>query len=940
MAAGGGSATVEFRLLGRVEARLAGEPIDLGYAQLRSVLALLLVEANHVVAADRLIDRVWSDRRLPRRPRGALQHSVALLRAALAPVPGFSITWRHPGYQLTTDPGTVDLHRFDRLLADARTAGDSPRAAALLDEALRLWHGEPFAGSDVPWLAEFRATLVQRRRAAELDLADIRLRQGKHAELLPGLAERARDEPLDERLAGQLMLALYRTGRAADALEHYRRVRERLAGELGTDPGPALRRLHQRILTTDPALAVGRSPAVPVPRQLPAAPRSFTGRAAELADVTATLTEPGSAGVPLVVVNGPGGIGKTWLALHWAHEHAASFPDGQLYVNLRGFDPGGEPVPPATALRGFLDALGVAAEATPPEWEAQLGLYRSVLAGKRMLIVLDNARTTGQVVPLLPGSPACVVLVTSRHRLDGLVTAHGARSLALDVLTGAEARQLLTGHLGRHGVTADPGAVAELLGHCAGLPLAIGIVAARAGRHPGFPLAALAAELRDETGRLAALDTADADVNLRAVLSWSYHALSGEAAAAFGLLGLAAGPDIGVPAAACLLAKPAAGTLGLLRELEQASLVQQHVPGRFRMHDLIRLDAAQRAEADLPAAVRTAALRRLTDFYLHTAHAGDRLLQPLLPPIRLGEPHPGCQVLALADQPSALAWFAAEQHNLLAVQRLAAAQGRPVVRWQLAWLQTTFLYRQGRFEAALAAWKSGQEAANELDDPAVHTGTHQLLGAIFAELGRHAEARRHLALAERSGDLAGQAYTHHALGWSWSLRGADDRALEHAGEALRLYRALGMPAGVTRELTVSGWYLARLGDFTEARVNTEAALESARRHGYREDEGLATGILGFITQHTGPPRHALALYRDAVALLREVGNTYYEGTVLDFTGATHLALGETECARRSWQRALELYRVQQRTADADRVRRHLAGLEPRDLRLVVGRPTG
>ena len=917
--------TVEFRLLGQVEVRLDGEPIDVGYAQLKAVLALLLVEVNHIVAVDRLVDRVWSDRRLPQRPRGAIQHSITLLRAALAPVPGFAITWQQTGYQLTAEPGSVDLHRFHRLIADARTAGDDPRAVALFGEALELWRGEPFAGLDIPWLTECRTSLFRQRQAAELELTDIRLRRGDHAELLPGLAERTRDDPLDERLAAQLMLALYRNGRAAHALEHYQRFRTRLAEETGTDPGPPLRRLHHRILATDPALTVPSPTTAPVPRQLPAAPRSFTGRAAALADVTATLTQRGRA-VPLAVVTGSGGIGKTWLSLHWAHEHAEAFPDGQLYVNLRGFDPGSEPLPAATALRGFLDALGVAVEATPPEWEAQIGLYRSVVAGKRLLIVLDNARATDQIVPLLPGSPTCAVLVTSRHRLDGLVTSHGARTVALDVLTGTEARQLLVGHLHRHRIAAEPDAVTELLGYCAGLPLAIGIVAARAGHHPGFPLAALAAELRDQAGRLAALDTADADVNLRAVLSWSYRALSPEAATAFGLLGLAASPDISLPAAASLLARPATGTLGLLRELEHASLVQQYDPGRIRMHDLVRLAAAQHAEQDLPEPVRTAALRRLADFYLHTAHAGDRLLQPLLPPIRLAEPHTGCQVVTLADQAAALAWFTAEHPNLLALQRLAAARGWAAVGWQLAWLQTTFLYRRGRFHAALDAWKAGQEAAKELDDPAVHAGTHQLLGAIFTELGQHTEAGHHLALAERSGDLPAQAYTHHALGWSWSLRGADRRALEHATESLRLYRALGLPAGETRELTVSGWYRARLGDFAEAGAHAEAALVLARRHGFREDEGLATGILGFLAQHTGRYRDAVNHYRDAAGVLLEAGNTYFEGTVLEFAGQTHLALDEPEAAHRTWQEALELYRVQARTADADRVRGYLADL--------------
>ncbi|QWF78973.1 AfsR/SARP family transcriptional regulator [Amycolatopsis sp. CA-230715] len=924
---------VEFCLLGNIEARLDGESINVGYAQLRSILALLLIDVNRIVAVDRLVDRVWGSRRLPRRPRAAVQHGVTQLRNALAPVPGVAIMWQDNGYRITAEPETVDLHRFQQLIARAHTTRDDRRVAALFDEALRLWRGEPFAGLDTPWLTACRATLAHQRHAAQLDLTDVLLRQGKHAELLPGLFDRAGAEPLDERLAGQLMLALYRAGQAARALDHYERIRRRLADELGTDPSPPLRRLHHRILAADPGLSActTASPVsrVPLPRHLPAAPRLFTGRCDDLAHLTASLTETGNA-VPLAVISGAGGIGKTWLALHWAHQHLDRFPDGQLYVNLRGFDPSGEPMPTVTALRGFLDALGIAIEELPREWDAQIGLYRSVVADKRMVIVLDNARDTDQIAPLLPGSPACTVLVTSRNRLDGLVTGHGARSLTLDVLTENESRQLLARHFHWNRIAADPDAMAELLGYCAGLPLAVSVVAAHASHHPQFPLAVLAAQLRDQSGRLAALDTADASASLRAVLSWSYHALSAEAATAYGLVSLACGPDISLPAAASLLALPTTSTLTILRELEHASLVQQHDPGRFRMHDLIRLYAAQRAERDLPEPVRSRALRRLVDFYLHTAFTGDRLLQPLLPPIQLPEPRDGYQPHHLEDQQTALAWFTTEHLNLLAAQRLTSAQGWAAASWQLAWLLTTFLYRQGRFHAALATWQAGQEAANELDDPSLHAGTHQLLGAIFAELGRYPEALHHLTLAEQRDDLPAQAYTHHTLGWSWSLRGDDRRALEHAARALGLYRTLGMPAGETRELTVTGWYRARLGDFAEARTQTETALALARHHQLREDEGLAIAILGFIAQHTGRHRDAVTCFHEARSVLHEAGNTYYEGTVLDAQGETYLALGESESARGAWEQALELFHVQGRANDADRVRQHLSGLGEAD----------
>jgi DNA-binding SARP family transcriptional activator len=929
---------LRFRLLGSVEARFGEKLISIGHAKLRAVLAVLLIDANRVVGIDQLVDRVWGDHRLPQRPRGAVQYCVTMLRKALAPVPEVTITWESSGYQINTKQTAVDLHLFEQLVRRARHAEDDREAEALLERALRLWQGEPFTGLDTPWLATYRATLGLRRHAAQLDLTDIQLRQGKHATVLPELTTRAELEPLDERLAGQLMLALHGSGRSAEALDHYRRLRHRLAEELGTDPCQALALLHQRILAADPGLvaATGTASApvagVPVPRQLPARPRLFAGRTAALAHLTAVTNERTRAGDPVVLtVIGSGGIGKSWLALQWAHEQLDLFPDGQLHVNLRGFDPRSEPLRPATVVRGFLDALGISAESVPADQEAQVGLYRSAVAGKRMLIVLDNVRDTDQITPLLPGSLGCVVLATSRHRLDGLVAAHGADTLRLDLLDDTEAEEVLGRHLRGHHAGAEPEAVAELLGYCGGLPLALSIVAARALQHPGFPLSALAAELRDETGRLTALDTGDTCANLGVVLSWSYHALPAPAAVAFGLIGLAPGADIGVPAAVNLLGQPVSTARTLLRQLENAHLVEQFSPGRFRLHDLVRLYAGEQARRDIPEPIRELAMHRLVDFYLHTAHAGDRLLQPLIQPIKLTEPRAGTVPLALSGQEVALTWFATERANLLATQRLATGNGWALRGWQLAWLMTTFLYRQGHFHDALAVWEIGRAAAQDQDDPALYSGTHQLLGAIFAELGRHDEALHHLDLAERSSDLAGEAYTHHALGWSWSLRGDDRRALRHATRALRLYRALGFPAGETRELTVIAWYQARLGDYAGATAHCTAALRLAAVHQLREDEGLATAIMGFITQHTGFPARAVALYRTALIILRQAGNTYYEATVLDLLGETHQALGDLPAARDAWHRALHRCRILGRASDADRIAGHLAALPSNDV---------
>ena len=903
---------VRFRLLGDVEAHVRDQPIAIGYAQLRCVLAVLLVEANHAVSVDQLVDRVWGDRRLPRHPRAAVQHSITLLRTALTPAAEVTIARKSAGYQLTVDPDVVDLHRFHRLVEEGRAADDDSRAAALLDQALDLWHGEPFAGLATAWLDATRATLVHHRHAARLDLVDVRLRLGQHAALLPDLSAWTAANPLDERLAGQFMVALYRSGRPADALEHYRRVRGRLADDLGTDPGPPLRRLHEQVLATDPALAAPVARSV-VPHQLPARPRLFTGRTRELAHLDAAL------GRETVAIGGIGGIGKTWLALHWAHRNLDRFPDGQLHVDLRGFDPTGKPMPTATAIRGFLDALGVAS--VPADPDAQVGLYRSLVADKRMLVFLDNAADSAQVAPLLPGSPTCTVLITSRGRLSGLVAAHGTRSLDLDRLPDHEAHQVLVRHLGADRPAAEPAVTAELLARCAGLPLAIGIVAARATMHPTFPLSVLAGELREHV--LDALDTGDDLVSLRAVFSWSCQALSADAAGMFDALGLSPGADIDLHAVASLTALPTTRARALLRELEQAHLVDQHVPGRYRMHDLVRRYAAERAQ---PSA-ESPALRRLTDFAVHTAFAAERVLDPLREPIRIGDPGTGCVPRGFDDETTAMEWLTTEFPNLLAVQKLAARHGWHTSVWHLAWALDTFFRRRGNYRDAVAVWRTAVASADQTDDGAAQTLARRRLGNACAATGLHAEALRHLhdalAVSERTDDTCGQAHAHHLLAGLWEERGDDRRALDHATPALRLFQSLDLPVWEAWAHTQVSWHQAQLGHYRQARPHGEAALALARRHRDRELEATTLDGLGYIAHHTGRRAEALDFYLQALALLRDLNHDYHEAETLERVGHTHHALGHHEHAGTAWQQAFDLYQAQQRPDDADRVRQRL-----------------
>jgi DNA-binding SARP family transcriptional activator/tetratricopeptide (TPR) repeat protein len=926
--------TAEFRLLGNIEVRAGGRLIDAGHARRVSVLAVLLAEANHVVPADQLIDRVWGGQRLPVNPAGALQTYVSLLRRALAGE--IAIVRQAIGYKAVADAESVDLHRFGSLLAQARAAGAESRAAALFSEALGLWRGEPFAGLDTPWINAARDALVMRRNAAQLDLTDIQLRRGQHAVLLPELAIRAASHSLDERVARQLMLALYRSGRQADALEHYERISRQLADELGADPGPPLRQLHQQMLTADPALDVPeRSAALvsagpAIPRQLPAPPRLFVGRARELDRLAANLDEQGeSGGSPVIsVISGTGGVGKTWLALHWAHRHLGRFPDGQLWADLRGFAPSGEPVPTELALRGFLDALGADPAVVPADPHAQAALYRSLVAGKRMLMVLDNARDSSQVIPLLPGTPGCAVLITSRRQLTGLITGHGARTLSLDLLPEADARDLLASYVGSGRLTAEPEAVAGLLACCAGLPLAISVIAAQAAAHPGFPLAVLAGELRDAATRLTVLETGDQAASVRTVLACSYQALDPQAAVVLGLLALAPGPDISLTAAASLAMLPAGQARAILRDLETASLVQEHGPGRYRIHDLVRLYAAERASRDQPDDDRAAALRRLADFYLHAAYDGDRLLAPARTPLSLDEPAAGCLRLSPSDMAGALAWFDEEHACLLAAQRLAADLGWHRSTWQLAWTLNTYHQRRGLARDQLATWRLALPSAQRLDDRPAQLLAHRWIGNACIKTGDGTGALAHLqralALATASGDVTDQALGHHHLARAWEGQGDERRALTHAEHALRLMETVGNPVLKAQALNAVGWYHACLSNYAEARTACHAALELHREHGYLDGQGATLDSLGYIAHHTHHHTEAVSYYRQALAVMRERGNAYHEADILDHIAKVYLALHQYDRARDTWEQALALYQCQQRLADAQNVMRQLS----------------
>jgi len=917
----------QFCLLGPLVVCAGGVTLPALPGKHRVLLAALLVNANSVVPLDRLAEALWGENP-PASARGTLRDYVKELRKELA-VTGHSwIATRPGGYIIQVGPGELDVLAFEELRGEAMQAasgGAWVRAADRWRAAEKLWRGEPLA--DVP-SEVLRATEVPRLAEMHLHAAESRieadLRLGRHADVIADLRQLAATHPLRERVHAMLMLALYRDSQQAAALTVFRDAREVLVEELGTEPGAELRRLHQRILAADPALdlpawehggrtapetAAGQPAAAMTPRQLPAPVSHFTGRAAELDALSGMLTDADAGRVVVIsALAGTAGVGKTALAIHWAHQVAGRFSDGQLYVNLRGYDPG-QQMAAADALAGFLTALGVRGQDIPGDLEERARLYRSRLAGRRLLVVVDNARDGEHVRPLLPGDPGCVAVVTSRDALAGLVAADGARRLDLDVLPLAEAVVLLRSLIGQR-ADEDPAAVTALAELCARLPLALRIIAELAATRRTTPLAELAAEL--EAGRLDCLDAGEDRADVRAVFSWSYRQLPDAVAGAFALIGLHPGADLDVHACAALTGTTTGQARRVLTRLHRASLIQAAGPGRYCQHDLLRAYAREQAAARDAAGWCRRALTRLFDYYLSAASAAMDILFPAEAHQRPGVTATAAVLPEMSGQAGAQEWLGRERSNLVAVVVHCADHGWPRHATGMSAMLFRDLITGSHLSEAITIYRHALRAARSSGDLAAEARALSGIGSVAVEKGQfHDGADRFRAALERyrrCGDRAGQGRVLHNLGVTEHQMHSYRSAVGYYREATEAFEDAGDSLGVAGALCGLSGVETELGWLDQAAEHLQRVIQVFRDEGDHVREAEALSRMGELNLRRGQPTQAAAFFGQGLAAYQAIGLSGGMATELRLLGDVSLRQGECAQAIGYFRQALALFR--------------------------------
>ncbi|MGW1769568.1 BTAD domain-containing putative transcriptional regulator [Streptomyces sp. NPDC002073] len=908
-----GAAGARFAVLGTVRAWHGSEPLASGSPQQRALLAALLLRDGRTATAPELIDGIWGEDP-PSQALAAIRTYASRLRKILAP--GVLVS-DAGGYAIRTTPAALDLGVARELAAEAdraRTKGNPAQARTLLNRALDLWDGEPLAGVPGPYadtertrLAEWHLQLLETRLDLDLDL-------GSHAEAVSELTALTAAHPLRERLRELLMLALYRSGRQAEALAVYADTRRLLDEELGVDPRPELAELQQRILRADAELAATpASSAAPVlrrPAQLPATVPDFTGRSAFVAELTGILTADGADGQVMAVsaLAGIGGVGKTTLAVHVAHAARPHFPDGQLYVDLQGTGP--NCMEPEAVLGGFLRALGIPAHAIPDSQAERSALYRSTLDGRQVLVLLDNARDAAQVRPLLPGTAGCAALVTSRVRMAGLA---GAHLVDLDVMSPDEALQLFTRIVGEERVQAERQAALAVVGACGFLPLAIRIAASRLAARRTWTVSVLADKLADERRRLDELQAGDLAV--KATFELGYGQLEPAQARAFRLLGLADGPDISLSAAAAVLDLPVHDAEDLLEALVDCSLLESAAPGRYRFHDLVRLYARACAERDeQPPAERDAALSRLLDFYLATAagvyaleRPGDRLVAHLAP-----TRYPG---LVLRDRHAAMDWLYTEANPLLACVRQAAARtDLPVSVLRravdLLWAAKDLLEsgaNSRQYESAALALRDAALAAR---DPHAEGRVRTTLTNVHLVAGRFAaaddEARQATALARAAGDPLPGCWSPNDRGIIALYEGRHAEGERYLREAIANFHADGNNVGEASALCNLSRIEAALGRLPSAIELVERGIAIYDRMGLTLRLANGRYALGTVLTQAGRLKEAQAQLLEALALFHDNRQPLWEGITHYRLAENQLAAGQATAAASHAEQAIAL----------------------------------